>query len=105
MILHQEMPEEVSFIRSSGYDGVLFFFKVIVLVIEVQIYCSFSLRCFSRSIIIKHIKLKIYYWICFPYTSKISLYILKFYGLKEAVATSSPEGPQNHRTDAGRAKP
>ena len=60
----------------------IFFFKVIVLVLEVQIYCSFSLRCFSLSIIIRHIKLKIYYWICFPYTSKISLYILKFYGLE-----------------------
>ena len=78
----KKCPNKYLFIRSSGYDGVLFFFKVIVLILEVQIYCSFSLRCFSLSIIIRHIKLKIYYWICFPYTSKISLYILKFYGLE-----------------------
>jgi hypothetical protein len=67
---------------SNEYDGVLFFFKVIILVLELQIYCSFSLHCFSLSIIIRHIKLKIYYWICFPFTSKISLYIIRFYGLE-----------------------
>ena len=83
MILHQEISEEVFFMRSNVYDGVLFFLKVNILVLEVQIYCSFNLRCFSLSIIIRHIKLKIYYWSCFPYTSKISLYILEFYGLKE----------------------
>jgi hypothetical protein len=68
--------------RSNEYDGVLFFFKVIILVLEVQIYCFFSLHCFSLLIIIRHVKLKVYYWVCFSFTSKISLYIIRFYGLE-----------------------
>ena len=34
----------------------------------------FSLYCFS--ITIKHVKLKIYHWICFRFTTKINVYIL-----------------------------
>ena len=46
MILHQEVPEEVSFYEKYGYYGVLFFLVVIILVLEVQIYYCFSLLFF-----------------------------------------------------------
>ena len=46
MILYQEVSEEVFFMRSNGYYGLLFFLVVIILVLEVQIYYCFSLLFF-----------------------------------------------------------
>jgi len=69
----KKCPKKYPLMRSNGYDGVLFFLKVIILVLEVQIYYCFSLHC--SSIIIRHVKFEIDHWICFHFASKISAYI------------------------------